>query len=105
MNAVSLAELLDPAIDAAIQLREASKALTSSSPSAFYVARNVMGMNQTEFASTLDISQPYLSQIESGHRTPSLETLQKLRSITEGVANGNSNQAEEDKEGDEAEAS
>jgi ribosome-binding protein aMBF1 (putative translation factor) len=60
----------------------------------FFVAtRNIAGMSQSGFAATLDISQPYLSQIERGERTPSSETLGKLRSFVEGsTTSGDSNQ-------------
>jgi ribosome-binding protein aMBF1 (putative translation factor) len=60
----------------------------------FFVAtRSVAGMSQSGFAEELDISQPYLSQIERGERTPSSETLGKLRSFVEGsTASGDSNQ-------------
>lgn len=38
-------------------------------------------MNQENFASSLGITQSYLSLIEKGHRKPSLEVLQKMSDI------------------------
>ena len=52
------------------------------------VLRRASGQSQKEFAASLDISQPYLSQIESGSRTPSDETLRKLQNEFEGEADG-----------------
>lgn len=49
--------------------------------------------SQAYFATALDISQPYLSQIENGVRTPSSETLNSLRSIVEGAASGDEDEA------------
>ena len=55
----------------------------------FSSTRSARGQSQSAFAAALDISQPYLSQIESGDRTPSDETLRKLMSLTEGARDGN----------------
>lgn len=57
---------------------------------AFIANRSASGQTQSEFAWELEISQPYLSQIESGSRTPSEKTLRKLRAFTEGARRGNS---------------
>lgn len=61
--------------------------------SSFFVAtRAASNLSQSSFAATLSISQPYLSQIERGERTPSSGTLSKLRSFVEGEEDGNRNQ-------------
>lgn len=52
------------------------------------VLRRASGQSQEAFAAALDISQPYLSQIESGSRTPSDETLRKLQDYVEGEDRG-----------------
>ncbi|WP_370850253.1 helix-turn-helix domain-containing protein [Megasphaera sp.] len=44
----------------------------------FRIIRKTKQMNQCEFAKALDISQAYLSSIETGRRTPKLEVVQKL---------------------------
>lgn len=54
----------------------------------FVAARGASGQSQEAFAEALGISQPYLSQIETGSRTPSDATLQRLMSITEGARHG-----------------
>jgi transcriptional regulator with XRE-family HTH domain len=41
--------------------------------------RKALGMSQLQLAQTAGIAQGYLSQIESGQRRPSLDTLRKLR--------------------------
>ena len=38
-------------------------------------------MNQEEFASSIGITQSYLSLIEKGHKKPSLEVLQQMADI------------------------
>lgn len=38
-------------------------------------------MNQEEFASSVGITQSYLSLIEKGHKKPSLEVLQQMADI------------------------
>lgn len=38
-------------------------------------------MNQEEFASSVGITQPYLSLIEKGHKKPSLEVLEQMADI------------------------
>lgn len=60
--------------------------------------------SQVYFANdVLGISQSYLSQIEHGQRTPSSETLNKLRSVVEGGTSApNTSQKQAPKEGDEA---
>ena len=40
--------------------------------------RSATGMNQMTFASATGISQSYLSQIETGERTPSSSTINKI---------------------------
>ena len=40
--------------------------------------RKKKGINQIEFASKCNLSQTYLSQIESGKRIPTIETLNKI---------------------------
>lgn len=47
----------------------------------FRIIRKTKQMNQCEFAKALDISQAYLSSIETGRRTPKLEVVQKLADI------------------------
>jgi transcriptional regulator with XRE-family HTH domain len=45
---------------------------------AIKIIRVFNGMTQQELAKTLDISDSYLSQIESGKRTPTLETMSAI---------------------------
>lgn len=54
------------------------------------VARTSSGQSQADVAEELDITQPYLSLIENGHRTPSDRVLEALRNLTEGARNGDS---------------
>ncbi|MBX3386455.1 MAG: ImmA/IrrE family metallo-endopeptidase [Phycisphaeraceae bacterium] len=42
------------------------------------LARESRGMNRTELAERLNISQPYVSHMEGGHREPSAEVLDRL---------------------------
>ena len=58
----------------------------------FVQTRSAASVSQDSFAGVLGISQPYLSQIENGVRTPSSETLSRLHSFVEGEDDGNSNQ-------------
>lgn len=53
-----------------------------------FLARTSSDMTQVDLATKAGITQPYLSQIENGNRTPSLETLRKLQSLTEGARHG-----------------
>jgi transcriptional regulator with XRE-family HTH domain len=43
--------------------------------------RKTESMNQEEFASSVGITQSYLSLIETGHKKPSLEVLQQMADI------------------------
>lgn len=52
----------------------------------FYMARSSAGMNQAQFADALGTSQSYVSEIESGTKTPSSETLFKLHSFMGGTS-------------------
>lgn len=51
----------------------------------FHATRTSLGMNQTQLANELGISQSYVSEIESGAKTPSSGTLNKLYSFMGGV--------------------
>ena len=55
----------------------------------FASVRSARGQSQSAFAGDLGVTQAYVSQIESGDRTPSEETLRKLQSLTEGARSGN----------------
>jgi ribosome-binding protein aMBF1 (putative translation factor) len=54
----------------------------------FAAVRSARGQTQSGFADELGITQAYVSQIESGDRTPSEETLRKLQALTEGARSG-----------------
>lgn len=54
----------------------------------FAAVRAARGQTQTDFADDLKVTQAYVSQIESGDRTPSEETLRKLQALTEGARGG-----------------
>lgn len=71
----------------------------ASASSYFIAVRTDAAMNQKDFAASLDISPPYLNQIEHGHRTPSSETLNRLLSFTEGATSGDTNQDQEEDSG------
>lgn len=45
--------------------------------------RTELGLSRRELAERAELSYPYLSQIETGNREPSLRTLQKLASALE----------------------
>jgi transcriptional regulator with XRE-family HTH domain len=45
------------------------------------ILRKRESMNQEEFASSVGITQSYLSLIEKGHKKPSLEVLQQMADI------------------------
>ena len=49
-----------------------------SSASIIRLLRTVEGVSQTALAKKLKISRVYLSQIENGHREPSLELLRQI---------------------------
>lgn len=51
-------------------------------PSKLKEYRTKLGMNQEEFAETLDVSDKYLSSIETGNSVPSLSFLVKVSTIT-----------------------
>lgn len=57
--------------------------------------RDETGITQGEISRATGISQPYLSQIENGERTPSSETLGKLFSYVKGESSGNTNKDED----------
>lgn len=58
----------------------------------FKATREAAGMTQSGFAAAIGTSQSYVNDIEHGRKTPSSETLAKLRSITEEVRLGDHNQ-------------
>lgn len=60
--------------------------------------KDYFATSQEQFANNLGISQGYLSQIESGVRTPSSDTLYKLQSIVEGESSGDTNQDQDEED-------
>lgn len=77
------------------ELLEEKEAWRSEVQNMFVAVRTDADMSQNAFASTIGISQPYLNQIEHGQRTPSSETLSKLRSYVEGESHGDQDQGQE----------
>lgn len=60
---------------------------------AFFTAtRAATGLTQQAFAEKIGTSQSYVNDIEHGRKTPSSETLKKLRSVTEGESSGDTDQ-------------
>lgn len=47
--------------------------------SGFKTVRNELDMTLTRFAESLEVTQSYLSQIENGNKTPSIDLLLKLK--------------------------
>ena len=45
--------------------------------------REEKGLSQTQLAKLLDISQPYMNQIETGKRNPTLPLLMKICDVLE----------------------
>ena len=43
--------------------------------------RENKGFQQEGFAERIDVTQPYLSQIENGHREPSVSLLQRISEV------------------------
>lgn len=64
----------------------------------FLHVRSDTGMSQNAFARAINTSQSYVYEIEHGLKTPSSETLNKLRSIVEGDADGDQNEGEDQDE-------
>jgi ribosome-binding protein aMBF1 (putative translation factor) len=77
------------------ELENQQQQWSSSASQLFVATRLASGMSGNSFAASIGISQPYLFQIEHGQRTPSPETLDKLRSFVEGDSVGHQDEAED----------
>jgi Zn-dependent peptidase ImmA (M78 family)/DNA-binding XRE family transcriptional regulator len=47
-------------------------------PDMIQLARESRGLNRTELAQAIDVTQPYISQIETGQRSPSDEVMERI---------------------------
>jgi ribosome-binding protein aMBF1 (putative translation factor) len=87
-GARSLSELLEQREEQLAQEQEWRREVGRT----FTAVRSSRGQTQTDFAAELEVTQAYVSQIESGDRTPSEETLRKLQGLTEGDRRGEDSQ-------------
>ena len=91
----SLDELL-AAAENANRLESEAKVARNQVGQAVRGLRSATGMNQVHFAASLGVSQSYLSQIETGERTPSSSTINMIAATATSTVKETTNATQEE---------